>query len=101
MPGPFKLRFTPEAASVLKELENSAQYAKKLKKARKTLGLLQQNPRHPGLNSHKYTSLRGSKGEDVWDSYIENKTPAAWRLFWHYGPGDGVITVVTLGPHPD
>lgn len=101
MLGPFKLRFTTEASTVLEELAASPQHARKLQKVRKALGLLQQNPRHPGLNSHKYTSLHGSNGEDVWDSYVENKTPSAWRIFWHHGPEEGVITVVTISPHPD
>jgi hypothetical protein len=97
---PFSLLFTPEAQRVLKELDSEEQYAKKLKKVRNALGRLQQNPRHPGLNSHKYQSLHGIRGEDVWDSYVENNTPSAWRVFWHYGPGNGVITIVTIGPHP-
>lgn len=75
-------------------------YAVKQKKVWKTLGMLQVNPRHPGLNSHKYVSLRGANGEEVWDSYIENHTPSAWRLFWHYGPESRTITILTMGPHP-
>ncbi len=98
--GKYALRFTKEAAGVLADLEKQRQYAGKLKKVRRALGLLEQDPRYPALNSHKYHSLRGSQGEDVWDSYVENRTPSAWRLFWHYGPGEDVITVVTLGPHP-
>jgi hypothetical protein len=58
-------------------------------------------PSYPGLHSHKYESLTGPGGEDVWESYIENKTPGAWRLFWVYGPDGDELTVVTLGPHPD
>ena len=95
-----KLRFTPEAKAVLQDLGEQAQYAKKLRKVRKTLGLIETNPRHPGLNSHKYSSLHGQNGEDVWDWYVENRTPGAWRIFWHYGPNDGEITIVTIGPHP-
>lgn len=96
----FTLKFTPEAQTVLKDLASSPQYANKLKKVRKCLGLLQADPRYPGLNSHKYSSLHGINGEEVWDSYVENNSPAAWRVFWHYGPGSGMITVVTIGPHP-
>ena len=94
------LRFTAEAKSVLDELAGSPQYAKKLKKVRNTLGRLEADPRHPGLNSHKYVSLRGAEGQDVWDSYVENNTPSAWRIFWHYGPDRSQITIVTIGPHP-
>ena len=96
----FVLLFTPEAKRVLHDLEAQAQYAPKLKKVRNALGRLQIDPRHPGLQSHKYQSMRGITGEDVWDSYVENNTPSAWRIFWHYGPKKGEITVVTIGPHP-
>jgi hypothetical protein len=94
------LRFTSEALRVLKDLE-SPNFATKLKKVRKALGLLEQNPRHPGLNSHKYQSVKAQDGSDLWESYVENHTPGAWRIFWLYGPGQDVITIVTIGPHPD
>lgn len=100
MPEDFRLRFSPEAAEVIKDLESTAQYAAKLRKVRKALGLLQRDPRYPGLNSHKYVSLHGADGEDVWDSYVENRTPSAWRIFWHYGPDSGTITILVIGPHP-
>jgi hypothetical protein len=96
----YRLRFSRAAEEVLEDLAASPQYAAKLRKVNKALGLLQRDPRYPGLQSHKYSSLSGSQGEDVWDSYVENNTPAAWRLFWHYGPASNVITVVTIGPHP-
>ena len=96
----LKLKFSREAAQILEDLAAAPQYAKKLKKVHKSLGLLQQDPRYPGLHSHKYSSLSGAGGEDVWDSYVENKTPGAWRIFWHYGPDEDTITVITIGPHP-
>ena len=73
---------------------------KKLKRVKKCLGLIETNPRHPGLNSHNYAVLKGENGEDVWESYVENNTPAAWRVFWHYGPGEATITVIAITPHP-
>jgi hypothetical protein len=100
MSSTYKLVFTPEAQAVMRDLESKAQYVKKLKKVRKTLGLLQLDPRYPSLNSHKYQSLKGANGEDVWDSYVENNTPSAWRLFWHYGPPEDTITILYIGPHP-
>ena len=95
----FRLVFTSEANDVLRDLE-SPQCATKLKKVRKTLGLIQQDPSYPGLRLHKYRSFHGRNGEDVWDSYVENNTPGAWRVFWHYGPTEDHITIVTIGPHP-
>lgn len=97
---PFRLLFSDEAEAVLGSLAESAQYEMKLAKVRRTLGRIQQNPRHPGLKSHKYDSIEGMNGEEVWESYVENRTPSAWRVFWHYGPDQGVVTIVTIGPHP-
>ena len=37
----------------------------------------------------------------VWQSYLENNTPAAGRIFWVYGPDRGDITVIGLEPHPN
>ena len=98
---PFELLYTREAERVLDELRSKQQYELKLKKVRKALRLLEQaGPRHPGLHSHDYQSVPGPDGATLWESYVENKTPSAWRIWWIYGPRDGQITVVTIGPHP-
>ena len=72
-----------------------------LKKLRKTVLLLADNPGHPGLASHEISDLTKRYGVKVWQSYLENRKPAAGRVFWIYGPGRGVITVVGLEPHPE
>lgn len=97
---PYVLRYTSEARRVIDSLA-LPQYERKLKKVRKTLALLQQiGPRHPGLNSHPYQSIPGPGGATLWESYVENRTPSAWRIWWIYGPASDEITVVTIGPHP-
>ena len=58
------------------------------------------HPRHPALNTHEFSSLNGANGEKVFEAYPENKTPAAYRIFWYYGPGKDVITIVAITPHP-
>lgn len=98
--GPYKLVFSREAADTLAALAAQNHLQKKLKKVRKALGHLQLDPRYPALSSHKYSSVKGVNGEEVWDSYVENKTPSAWRIFWHYGPSAEHITVVSISPHP-
>ena len=99
-PQPFRLRFTPEAEANLSELEHDPSRKKRLKAVRKALGLLEQNPRHPGLQTHEYRSVAGAQGEKVFEAYAENKTPAAYRIFWHYGPEPGDITIIAITPHP-
>lgn len=61
---------------------------------------MEANPRHPGLNTRKYSSLVGANGEEVFEAYAENKTSAAYRIFWYYGPGKNVITIISITPHP-
>ncbi len=97
-PVAFQLSFTPEAASVLRKF--GAEKDPKLKKVQKTLGLLEIDPRHPGLATHEFTSLTGPAGEKVFEAYVENRTPRAWRIFWYYGPHPGMIRIMNITPHP-
>ncbi|HTV99639.1 MAG TPA: hypothetical protein VMF87_05015 [Streptosporangiaceae bacterium] len=101
---PYKLRYATQADEALKTLESNPGQLGKLKKVRKALRHLETNPRHPGLHSHPYESFPVDRNVKVWDSYVENKTPGAWRIFWRYGPdepdGQPVITVLYIGPHP-
>jgi len=96
----FELLFTDRATADLDILQADASLAKRLKAVRKSLGLLETNPRHPGLNTHKFSSLKGPGDEEVFEAYAENQTPAAWRIFWHYGPDTKQITILTITPHP-
>lgn len=91
---PFALKFTLEAAATYRKLEADTASKKRFKAVHKTLGLLEQNPRHPSLNTHKYTALKGLGGEEIFEAYAENRTPAAYRIFWHYGPDKQVITII-------
>ena len=97
---PFELKFTIEADNNLHSLEENKSLVKRLKAVRKSLGYLEQNPRHAGLNTHKYNSIVGQNGEEIFEAYAENRTPAAYRIFWHYGPGKNVITIIAITPHP-
>lgn len=98
---PFILGYTDEAEAVLEDLRGKPHFAVKLKKVSKALRLLEQvGPSHPSLQSHLYHSVKGPNGEPVWESYVENQAPSAWRIWWMYGPGPDEITILTIGPHP-
>ena len=92
------LQFTAEADRNLSDLENDKGLSKRLKAVCKALGYLEINPRHKALHTHEFTSIRGANGEKVFEAYAENKTPAAFRIFWHYGPGKDVITIIAITP---
>lgn len=67
----------------------------------KALVLLSTNPRHPGLHSHDIDALSRRYGMRVWESYLENKTSGACRIFWVYGPEKSDITIIGIEPHPN
>ena len=94
----YNLKFTDEAYANLTKLEQVKHHQKRLKSVRKALGLLQNNPKHPGLRTHKYETL--SKGYEVFEAYAQNHTPGAYRIFWRYGPNIKEITILAITPHP-
>lgn len=87
----YRLVFTSQARSDLRGLERDHGLAKRLKAVRKALGYLETNPRHPSL---------ATAGRKVFEAYAENNTPAAYRIFWHYGPRRDEITIVAITAHP-
>ncbi|MBB1250443.1 MULTISPECIES: hypothetical protein [unclassified Rhizobium] len=96
----FDLFLTDEALRALDALKSDPALNKRWKAVGKALAYLQTNPRHPGLNTHKFSSLKGPRGEDVFEAYAENNTPGAYRIFWFYGPSKSEITVFAITPHP-
>lgn len=96
----MRLIFTPQADSDLSELEDDPSRGDVLRAVRKTLGFLETNLRHPSLNTHEFRSLKGPRGEKVFEAYAQQRTPSAYRIFWYYGPGKGQITIVSITPHP-
>jgi plasmid stabilization system protein ParE len=95
-----ELIFTPQADSDLRELENNPAQKKRLQAVQKCLGLMETNLRHPSLNTHEFRSLRGPVGEKVFEAYVQQKSPGAYRVFRYYGPEKGMITIVAITPHP-
>jgi len=74
---------------------------KSYKKIGKAMRLLAGNPRHPGLQTHEIEALSKKYGFKVYQSYLENNTPSAGRMFWAYGPAQKEITVLGVEPHPE
>ena len=96
----FELEWTDEAKATYIDLKSNASQKKRYKAVKKTIGLLAKNPRHKSLQTHPYFSLKGPNGEKVFEAYAEQKTPAAYRVFWFYGPSKGKITIFAITPHP-
>ena len=97
---PFRLVLAPEAEATWEGLRRLDSV--KWKRVNKALRLLKADPRHPGLNCHKWDILKGKgpRGEDIWTAYVENNTPGAWRLFFVYSAQDpGLIEVTSIRRH--
>jgi len=71
------------------------------KKWGKALKLLATNPTYPSLQTHDIEPLSKRYGVKVWQSYLENKTSGAMRMYWVYGPNHNEITIIGLEPHPE
>ena len=105
----FKIRLgVPEMELLWNDLSRRKRDAKlekheeKLfKKLVKAFGYLSANPRHNSLASHEIEDLTRKHGFKIFQSYLENKTPAAGRMFWAYGPDKGDLTVLAIEPHPE
>ncbi len=114
----FKIVWTQEATHNFRALEQAAlkaranRLARKHSKSSKQEGLfkqvyealrkLEQNPRHPGLNTHEYAGIPNpyDKNQKVFEAYAQNTTPGAYRIFWCYGPAQQQITILAITPHP-
>lgn len=114
----FVLRWTEEASAEYACLKAKAEAALRarrkksrakssrderlFKQVHKCVSLLAENPRHPSLNTHEYHSLAHpfNPQEKVFEAYVQNRTPGAYRVFWCYGPEAGQITMIAITPHP-
>ena len=96
----FELEWTEEARGTYNLLKGDTSQRKRYKAVKKTIGFLAMNPRHNSLQTHEYMSLKGPNGEKVFEAYAEQKTPAAYRVFWYYGPSRGIITIFAITSHP-
>jgi hypothetical protein len=115
---PFKLVWTTVAGEQYRMLQDAAEASLKSRKSNKAAkatkaeGLFKQvhgcleklagNPRHPGLQTHKFDSLIHpyDPNQSVFEAYAQNGTPSAYRVFWCYGPTKGAVTIIAIMPHP-
>lgn len=69
------------------------------KKARKCLQLLQTNPRHNSLCTHKVENAKSAYGSDVFEAYVDMD----YRLTWEYAGtdkrGNRLIYLRNIGKH--
>ena len=96
----FEIFLTDKARNQLQKLKADKGLNKRYNAVKKTIKFLSSDPRYKSLKTHEFTSLKGPREEKIFEAYAEQSTPAAYRVFWCYGPGKNQITVVAITPHP-
>ena len=96
----FNIYLTPTARKALTQLKKDPSKNKDYKAIYKAVALLSENPRHPGLQTHIYSSIKGPSGAKVFEAYAQQNTPSAYRIFFCYGPDKKEITIFAIIPHP-
>jgi len=103
-----ELRFKASANEQYERIKSAPALKGVFKQVRKTLGYLETNLQAKSLQIHKYESLTRRYGIPVFEAYVQQDTPAAYRVFWHYGPDEldesgrhiPIITIVAITSHP-
>lgn len=96
----FDIHFDDHALKEIKSLKNNPSQKKQYKAVLKVIKIMQTNLRHPSLNTHKFKGAINEYGKDIFESYAQNKTPGAYRVFWCYGPCKRDITIIKICKHP-
>ena len=96
----FEIYWTYRSEADFNHLKSELSQSKHYNAVKKTIELLASNPRHQSLQTHEFISLKGPQGEKVFEAYAEQRTPAAFRVFWYYGPAKGQITIFAIAKHP-
>ena len=95
----FKLQFSEEAKLKIIELKLDKSKKGLLKQLNKILGFMETNLKHPSLNTHKFSEMSCKLG-DVFETYAQNHTPGAYRIFWVYGPAKRELYILNITQHP-
>ena len=95
----FKLRFSEQAALNLQELKLDKSKKGLVKQIEKVLGFMEENLKHPSLHTHKFSELSCKLG-NVFETYAQNNTAGAYRVFWAYGPNKNELYILDITPHP-
>ncbi len=98
----FTLKFTKTADDQLKAIERNPAKTGLARQIKKSLGYLQTDPKHPSLQTHVYSTIGHpfDPKQKVFEAYVQNNTPSAYRIFWCYGPANKQITIIAITPHP-
>ena len=93
------IQLTAGAEEQLRALEADPNKKVPFKAVRKCIGLLAADPRHPGLNTHKWRAKNCPHGKALFEAYAQNHTAGAYRVFFCYDAPGGIL-ILSIEPHP-
>lgn len=96
----FNIEMTPVALKQFEEIKKREPRQGLLKQIKKTIKFLRENPRHPSLHTHKNQKLSNLHDLDIFQVYVQNYTPGAYRIFFIYS-AKNEITITSIEAHPD
>ena len=67
----FEILITDSAREHLNIIKADKGLIKRYKAITKAIRFLSENPRHPGLSTHEFTTLKGPEGEKIFEAYAE------------------------------
>jgi hypothetical protein len=95
---PKGVELAPEVDAWFRTAADTPSLRDKFKKAKKALKNMREvGPHYPAFETHAMNHLKGPDGATIWNSYVENHTSNAWRMYWLWKKS--TVYVVSIGPH--
>lgn len=99
MSKPKRVTLAPEVNTWFQCAKETPWLKDRFKKAVKSIKLMREvGPGHRSFQSHKMENLPGPDGREIWNSYVENAAPNAWRMYWIRDDDEGIY-IISIGPH--
>ncbi len=98
MTPPTAVRLAPDVNNWLLAAQDTPWLKDRFEKVRKAIKMMREvGPSHPGFCTHKMKNLPGPGGRPIWNSYVENRSSNAWRMYWIWDESE--IYILSIGPH--
>jgi len=95
---PEAVELSPDVDAWFRSAQGTPRLQEKFKKAKKAVKNMREvGPHYSAFETHQMNHLKGPGGLTIWNSYVENHTSNAWRMYWVWR--GSTVYVVSIGPH--
>ena len=89
---------SPDVSAWFEMARSTPGLAVKFRKAKKAIkNMRDDGPHYPAFETHQMKILKGPGDRPIWNSYVENHTSGAWRMYWVWK--ESTVYIVSIGPH--